>query len=154
MTRPIKSSDLNSIQKLFSSINLFDKDEIVFMMDLVNNIISGNLDETHRFVVNEDGEINAAAYFAPETFGQGVYNLYFIGVLPESQGVGIGSKLLKFVENDVKNLGSRLLLVETSGLPEFEKTRNFYLKNGYEKEATIREYYKAGDDKIVFRKKL
>ncbi|MBW4510653.1 MAG: hypothetical protein KME64_29675 [Scytonematopsis contorta HA4267-MV1] len=62
--------------------------------------------------------------------------------------------MIKYVENHLKELGERLLLVETSGLPNFEKTREFYLKNNYEKEATIREYYKEGDDKIIFRKKL
>lgn len=91
---------------------------------------------------------------APESFGQNVYNLYFIGVLPNQQGKGIGSSMLKYVENHLQKLEQRLLLVETSGLPNFEKTRDFYLKNNYEQEATIREYYKEGDDKIIYRKKL
>ena len=45
-------------------------------------------------------------------------------------------------------------LVETSGLPEFERARAFYRKCGYEEEARIREFYNAGEDKIVFRKAL
>jgi RimJ/RimL family protein N-acetyltransferase len=50
--------------------------------------------------------------------------------------------------------GERILLVETSGLPEFERTRAFYAKHGYEEEARIREFYRAGEDKVVFRKAL
>jgi ribosomal protein S18 acetylase RimI-like enzyme len=50
--------------------------------------------------------------------------------------------------------GERLLLVETSGLASFERTRAFYRKCGYNEEARIRDFYKAGDDKIVYRKGL
>jgi ribosomal protein S18 acetylase RimI-like enzyme len=46
------------------------------------------------------------------------------------------------------------LIVDTSSLPEFESTRNFYRKNGYTEEARIREFWKAGDDKIIYRKSL
>lgn len=41
-----------------------------------------------------------------------------------------------------------------SGLDSFELTRSFYRKNGYDEEARIRDFYRAGDDKIVFRKAL
>lgn len=46
------------------------------------------------------------------------------------------------------------LQVETSGLESFEYVRGFYRKSGYDEEARIREFYKAGEDKIVFRKAL
>ena len=48
----------------------------------------------------------------------------------------------------------RLLLVETSGKLSFERTRRFYAGLGYRREAVIRDYYAAGDDKIVFAKPL
>ena len=47
-----------------------------------------------------------------------------------------------------------MLLIETSGLATFERTRAFYHALGYDEEARIREFYKAGDDKVVFRKAL
>jgi RimJ/RimL family protein N-acetyltransferase len=47
-----------------------------------------------------------------------------------------------------------MLLVETSGLPDFERTRTFYAKCGYEEEARIRDFYAVNDDKVVFRKVL
>ncbi len=78
--------------------------------------------------------------------------LFFL--IPNKQRNGIGTLLLEYVERQVKKLGARILLIETSGLSSFEKSRNFYLKSGYEKEATIREFYKEGDDKVIFRKKL
>ena len=47
-----------------------------------------------------------------------------------------------------------MVIVETSSLLHLDKARNFYLKQGYDQEARIREFYKAGDDKITFRKAL
>lgn len=49
---------------------------------------------------------------------------------------------------------ARVLLVETSELPEFERTRAFYRTNGYAEETRIREFYAAGEDKVVFWKAL
>jgi hypothetical protein len=47
-----------------------------------------------------------------------------------------------------------MLLVETSRLPDFDHTRKFYIKCGYEEEARIRDFYATGDDKVVFHKVL
>ena len=59
---------------------------------------------------------------------------------------------MRHVEQALAADGQRLVLVETSGLPSFEKTRAFYKKLGYNEEARIREFYQTGEDKIVFRK--
>lgn len=73
---------------------------------------------------------------------------------PDCQGQGRGAALIRYVEQTLTARGARLLLVETSGLPSFELTRAFYCKCGYDEEARIRDFYEAGDDKIVFRKAL
>lgn len=61
---------------------------------------------------------------------------------------------MRHIEQTLTNQGERVLIAETSSLPELEKARNFYLRQGYDQEACIREFYKAGDDKITFRKAL
>lgn len=62
--------------------------------------------------------------------------------------------MLHYVEQQLVDRGERVLLVETSGLERFERTRAFYRQRGYEEEARIREFYQAGEDKIIFRKSL
>ena len=62
--------------------------------------------------------------------------------------------LLRYLERRLAKQGGRILLVETAGIPEFERTRDFYRKNGFTEEARIREFYEPGVDKIVFWKRL
>ncbi len=85
---------------------------------------------------------------------QGTWNLLLLAVHPNQQRQGVGAALMHRVEAMLEALGQRILLVETSGLPAFAGTRAFYGRIGYLEEARIRDYYQAGDDKIVFRKTL
>lgn len=96
----------------------------------------------------------ALAFCAPEQMTEGTWNLYLIAVHADCQGRGYGTSIVDHLERMLASRGERILLVETSGLPDFERTRAFYRKCGYEEEARIRDFYQAGDDKIVFRKAL
>ena len=65
-----------------------------------------------------------------------------------------GAALVSHVERTLAERGERVLLVETSGTKALERTRDFYRKNGYDEEARIREFYRVGDDKVIYRKAL
>ena len=54
-----------------------------------------------------------------------------IMVQVECQGQGIGSRLLRAAEDELRMTNGRMLIIETSSLAEFEKTRQFYRKHGY-----------------------
>jgi hypothetical protein len=47
-----------------------------------------------------------------------------------------------------------LVVAETSSQPKYEKTRRFYLTRGYAELARIRDYYRRGDDLVVYGKYL
>jgi ribosomal protein S18 acetylase RimI-like enzyme len=98
--------------------------------------------------------VDGVAYFVPEQLTDGTWNLLLIAVDPARHGSGIGTSLMRFVERGLEKDGQRILLVETSGTQRFERTRSFYKMLGYGTEARIRDYYSAGDDKIIFRKSL
>lgn len=103
---------------------------------------------------DDDGEPVAVAYCVPEPLTQGTWNLLLISVHPDHQERGRGAALLRHIEQALAAQGERVLLVETSGSPSFERTRTFYLRHGYDEEARIRDFYQAGEDKVVFRKAL
>ena len=152
--RPAKRDDTDTIMNIAQAIGLFEGEELEELGGMLSGYFDNSLGEGHSWIVCEDGGVVGVAYFAPEQYAYGVYNLYFIAVHPQHQGKGNGAAILKYVEKNLTEKGERLLLVETSGLPNFELTRKFYHKQGYEQEARIRDFYKPGDDKIIYCKAL
>jgi ribosomal protein S18 acetylase RimI-like enzyme len=85
---------------------------------------------------------------------QGTFDLYWIVVDPHFQGKGIGSKLLGFLEDIVRGQGGRMILADASTVPQYEKTQNFYLLNGFQEVARVADYYYPGNDRITFCKRI
>ncbi len=152
--RVAKPDDTNTIMNLAQAVGLFEGEELEELGGMLTGYFEDSLGEGHSWIVCDDGGVVGVAYFAPEQYAYGVYNLYFIAVHPKYQGKGYGTAIVNYVEKTLAEQEVRLLLVETSGLPNFELTRKFYRKQRYEEEARIRDYYKAGNDKIIFRKVL
>lgn len=153
MIRPTVAADLPALKQVIDSIELFPS-------EMLDDMIAAYLanPESGEFWLTDDDETNGGpvgvAYCAPERMTEGTWNLLLIAQHPARQGQGRGTAILKHVEHLLASRGERVLLVETSGLPTFGRARTFYLKNGYDQEARIREFYNVGEDKIVFRKAL
>lgn len=84
----------------------------------------------------------------------GTWNLYLLAVHPQHHGQGLSVAMVRHVEQDLLAADARVLLIETSGVPEFVGQRTFYTRLGYHQEDRIREFYAPGDDKIVYWKLL
>ncbi len=154
MIRPATSDDKKALMAIADAIGLFTPQELEELGGMLTEYFDGHLGSERFWITYDDGGPVGVAYYAPEPYADGTWNLYFIAVHPDRQGEGRGAKLLHYVEQTLAARGERLLLVETSGRPNFERTRAFYRKHGYDEEARIREFYRAGDDKIIFRKVL
>ena len=149
--RKVVKNDLEGIRNVLNTIELFPP-------EMLDDMIAAYLDnpETEEIWVTsiQDGKVCGVGYCAPEKLTDRTYNLYAIGIQNDLQGKGIGKKMMSFIEGYLKDNGARVLLVDTSSMPEFDQTRAFYHKIGYTKEATIRDFWKEGDDKVTFWKKL
>ena len=157
MNDPIRSCsapDLPAVRAIVDAVALFPSELLDDMVSFEPPPGPGG-DPTEFWLVHDDGDGPVAvAYCAPEAMTDGTWNALLLAVRPERQGEGIGVGLMARIEALLGARGERVLLVETSGTDAFERTRGFYARIGYEREAVIREYYGAGDDKVVFRKAL
>lgn len=154
MIRPTTPDDTGAILELAVAAGIVPAGETAELAAVLADALAGKLGPDHVWVTDDDGGPVGVAYYAPERMTDGTWNLYMIAVRPDRQGQGRGAALLRHVERSLAARGARVLIVDTSGLPEFERTRAFYQKCGYDEEARIREFWKAGDDKIVYRKAL
>jgi ribosomal protein S18 acetylase RimI-like enzyme len=105
-------------------------------------------------VDREDGQVTGYACYGPRALTSGTFDLYWIAVDTRNRRDGIGRKLLAASEQAVHNLGGRLLVVETSGLPKYEATRAFYHASSYTQEAVLKDFYSEGDDLVIFTKRV
>lgn len=122
--------------------------------DMIGGFLSDADNNDHWLTCETGGEVCGFCYAVPAPMTEGTWNMLAIAVLPSGQGKGIGGALVKRLEDDLRARGQRLLIVDTSGSAAFESTRRFYRGNRYVEEARIRDYWAAGDDKVVFSKAL
>lgn len=149
--RKVKKEDLPALKEVLDSSELFPSELLDDMMaDYLNKEDSQDI----WFTTIKDGQPISIGYCAPERMTEGTYNLYAIAVHKNLQGQGVGGAMMRFIENLLRESGQRVLLVETSGLPEYELTRKFYDQCNYKREAVVRDFYQEGEDKVIFWKKL
>lgn len=153
MIRPTTPDDTDALIALAGASGLFQPHELDQVAQMLAEYHAGG-DGGHHWLTDDDHGPVGVAYFAPERMTEGTWNLYLIAVHPDRQRQGRGTALLRHVEQTLARQGQRILLVETSGVAGFEHVRAFYRSAGYDEEARIRDFYKAGDDKVVFRKAL
>lgn len=151
--RSIKSSDINSIEKLLKKIPNFNAEEIKVAMELVN-IAANNPQQTdyNIFVYEEEDQILGYHCTGKRPLTDAVYDLYWIVSDPEKSGLGIGRKLLDHAENFVKEKNGRWILAETSSKDEYRSTQKFYLRNNYSILGEIKDFYSVGDNLLIFGK--
>ena len=157
--RDLKARDRSPIETIVASTGKFSKVEIATAMELVDQALQSGDESGYYFAVLETGSKNSAkvrgyACYGPVPLTEAAYDLYWIAVDPASQGSGFGQRLLKFVEQDVLRRGGRMVLIETSSLESYGATVRFYERSGYDLAARIHNFYKMGDDKLVFQKEL
>jgi ribosomal protein S18 acetylase RimI-like enzyme len=149
--RKVQKDDLNQLKIVLDSIELFPSE---MLEDMIADYFENQDTQDIWFTATHHDTPISIGYCAPEKLTEGTYNLYAIGVQSDFQGKGIGHTMMAYLEDQLKTLGHRILIVETSGLYEFQGTRKFYENLQYNKEAVIRDFWKEGDDKVVYWKKL
>lgn len=147
--RALAAADLPAARSVVDSTGLFPGE---LLDGMTQPYLSGA--EGGIWLVHGHGGVQAVTWCIPERMTQGTWNMLLLAVHAGHQRSGLGRELVCEAESRVRDAGGRLLLVETSGLPEFERTRAFYRACGYEPEARIRDFYREGEDKVVFRRTL
>lgn len=129
----------------------------LFPSDMLGDMIADYLSAAASdvwLVARADSETVGFAFCAPERLTDATWNLLAIAVGSNDRGIGVGTRLVREVESHMRERNGRLLLVETLGTPEFDRTRQFYLSLGFVEEARVRDYYEEGGDKIIYWKQL
>ncbi len=154
--RALSRQDREPIGSILRETGVFTEEEISIALELID-IYLDDQQQKDYVLFTATGEGDAVVGYVcvgPTPLTHGTYDLYWIAVKPMVQGGGVGRLLMEHAERFVAAQGGRLLIAETSSQPSYEPTRKFYLKNRYLEVSRIRDYYKPGDDLVVFGKYL
>lgn len=153
--RRLKKEDREQINKLIVETGFFSDEEVSVAMELID-IYLNNPDQKDYDLYSAENSSSVAGYICigPTPLTDGTYDLYWIVVKPSEQQKGIGKELMRFAEEKVKSKQGRLLVAETSSQEKYKSTCEFYMRAGYQEVARIKDYYKIGDDLMIYGKYL
>lgn len=135
--------------------HVFNEEEVTAVEELVQDYIARSEASQYYFLSYRlNGRVVGFACYGPRSLTRGTFDLYFIGTAPSAQRRGVGAELLRQVEQNIRAMGGRLVIVETSSVPEYEPARRFYDAHGYRREAIIADFYDEGDSLVLYSKKL
>jgi ribosomal protein S18 acetylase RimI-like enzyme len=156
--RPLRAADRDGVYKILESAGNFTFDEVSIALELIDEWLEmGEACGYYTYVMEspEDGAgVLGYVCFGPTPLTESTYDLYWIAVDKSKHRGGVGKRLLKFAEEEIVRRGGSMLLVETSSQETYGGTIQFYERTGYELVGKIEDYYRQGDDKLIFAKRL
>jgi D-alanine-D-alanine ligase len=152
--RNLTAADRVRIEEITRAVGLFRQDEILVALEVFDEAVRGGSGNTYSTLGAEvDGLLAGWICWGPTPCTLGTYDLYWMAVDPRIQGTGVGTALLGEMERRLQGL-ARLIMIETTGRPDYTGTRAFYQARGYSPVATIPDFYAPGDDQVVFVKRV
>jgi ribosomal protein S18 acetylase RimI-like enzyme len=153
-TTPVKS-DIKRVMEIIESTKFFYDHEVEIAAELVAERLAHGESTGYYFVFAEvDGVTVAYSCFGPITMSTTSFDLYWIATHNDYRGKGIGRKLLDETCRISKEMGCKILIAETSGLEHYAPTRAFYINNEFILEASLKDFYTDGDDKLFYTKRI
>jgi ribosomal protein S18 acetylase RimI-like enzyme len=155
--RALQREDRDPVHDILVRTGYFTAVEVSTAMELIDDwLTNGEPSGYLCFVATDPGTDAVLGYVCvgPAPLTDGTYDLYWIAVDPNAQSRGIGRALLDWAESEVARRQGRLVLIETSSQEVYRSTVRFYERCGYALVARITDYYRSGDDKLVFGKYL
>ncbi len=145
------------IRNILISTSSFSNREIEVAMDLVReNLEKGRLRSGYFFLLarDESGQMAGFTCFGPIPCTLHSYDLYWIAVHKDFQGMGLGRKLYLETEKKVKKQDGKKIFAETSGRKDYHSARKFYQSLEFKKICRIGDFYAPGDDKVIYQKDI
>jgi GNAT superfamily N-acetyltransferase len=148
-----RAADAPALRRLVASTGVFYRQERAVALELLEARLAQGRKCGYSFVFAQRGtELVGYAAWGRTPLTQCTFDLYWIAVAPVAQGQGLGSALLRAVEQAVAARGGGNLIIETSSRAAYVRTRRFYREAGYRQVARLRDFYAPADHKVMFCK--
>ncbi len=149
------SKDNSAVMRILKNTPEFTPAEVVLADEVISDFLFSPSGSGYFILVFEmDSRVVGYVCYGPTPITEGTWDIYWIAVDHTIQGKGIGRQLMDAAEENIKKANGRLILVETSSKPGYEKTNLFYQRIGYTEVCRIKDFYMIGDDQITYEKRF
>lgn len=151
----ILTADRPQLERIIRGTHFFREDEVQVAMELIDDRLAKGVRSDYSFIIATHGD-HVVGYTCYGRIACTVhsYDLYWIVVDADLQRAGVGRKLMAAAEDRIRDIGGKRVYVETSSRPQYESTRQFYLRVGYKVECVLEEFYAPEDGKVILVKAL
>ncbi|MCK9409683.1 MAG: GNAT family N-acetyltransferase [Bacteriovoracaceae bacterium] len=156
IVRRTERQDFETIRSIVTATGVFSEEEIGIAVELMEIYLNDPNQKDYELFSYIDSDEKVLGYICigPTPATTATYDLYWIAVDPATHSKGIGTVLLNYTEDVLRQRGGRLLIAETSSTSKYDNTRQFYERKKFQKLAHIKEYYKPNDDLVIYGKYL
>jgi GNAT superfamily N-acetyltransferase len=153
--RPMIRKDKKAVMQILKTTPEFTAPEVILADEVIDSYLFNPSNSGYFILVAEmDSRVAGYVCYGPTPITEGTWDIYWIAVDRNIQGQGVGRKLMEVAEARIRDGKGRLVIVETSSKPGYEKTNAFYQRLGYTESCRIKDFYLIGDDKITYEKRF
>jgi ribosomal protein S18 acetylase RimI-like enzyme len=151
----LRPEDRGPLERILRASGAFREEEIAVGLELVDETLNPRPDTNYCWILAENGlHLLGFACFGPVPMTEGTFDLYWIAVATEARGTDVATRLDEAVETETRSRGGRWVIAETSSTEPYSAARRFYEKRGYSLVERIPDFYRDGDDRVTFGKRL
>ncbi len=154
MIEPAKPEDAPAIECIAKNAGVFSPNELASVSEMLGAFFNPGPDDDFLFIVSRDPSraIDGFACYGPIPFTDRSWDLYWICVDRSRQRNGVGRELIHCMSEHLRASSARVIYLETSESDAYRAARAFYEREGFERVASLQDFYAPGEAKVIFSK--
>jgi ribosomal protein S18 acetylase RimI-like enzyme len=151
IVRELRPADREAVRYMLQDCGAFTDVEVRVALDMVDDGLNGDYTLP---AIEQGDELTAFACIGHAQLTASAWYVYWICVRRALQGNGIGRLLQAHIESIVRAAGGDRIVLEASGRQDNVRVRCFYRAAGFAEVGRIPDFYRPGDDCVVYCKTL
>lgn len=147
-------ADRQRIYEIIAATGVFRDNELPVAEEVLDSALNRPDTDYHALCIEDRGVVAGYICYGEVPLTLGCWDLYWIAVDPTMQGKGAGRMLVREMERRIISMAGRKVYVDTSSLPSYGPARRLYENCGYHVAAVLPDFFRPGDDKVMYARDL
>lgn len=150
----VTQEDVAAIRQMVAKAGVFSAEEIDVAEELAQDAANLGEKSHYNFIVAHEGQLLGYSCFGRIPLTDERYDLYWIVTDTDAQQKGIAGELMQRTQQAIRSRGGKAIYAETSSRTIYTPAQRFYVKQGFTLAAEVKDFYRKGDDKLLYCRRL